>query len=154
MDRSELSEAIIAEMEAVVQAAVAEAVPALLEGDLAALERRAQQLGRVILGRLIEVVVQRRERRLERAVQCPDCGQRLGQRARPRHLQGLVGDYRLERTYYWCAECGHSQVPLDAALGLGPGVLAPGLARVVARAAIEAPFAQAVEVGYRWQLQG
>lgn len=148
MDRSALSEAIIAEaeMEGVVHAALAEAVPALLEGDLAALEQQAQQLGRVILGRLIEVTVERRERSLPRVVRCPHCGQRLGQRARPRHLQGLVGDYRLERTYYWCGGCGHSAVPLDDELGLGPGGLSPGLARVVARAAIEAPFAQAVEV--------
>jgi hypothetical protein len=145
MDRSELSEAIIAEMEAVVHAALEQAVPALLEGDLAALEQRTQHLGRVILGRLIEVTVARRAGALPRPARCAQCGGPLRARARPRHLQGLVGDYRLERTYYWCGGCGHSAAPVDEELGLGPGVLSPGLARVVARAAIEAPFAQAVD---------
>ena len=145
MDRSELSLAIIAEMETVVRAALERAVPALLEGDLASMEQQAQEVGRIILGRLIEAAVARRERAQPRPERCPQCGERLGQRARARHLQGVVGDYRLERTYYWCGACGHSAVPLDAELGLGPGVLSPGLARVVARAAIEAPFAQAVD---------
>lgn len=140
MDRDELSEAIIAEMAAVVHAALVQAVPRLLEADLATMERQAQQMGRVIVGRLIELT------RAPRPARCAQCGGRLWERERPRQLQGLVGDYRLERTYYWCAECGHSEVPLDAEVGLGSGVLAPGLARVVARAAIEAPFAQAVEV--------
>jgi hypothetical protein len=57
----------------------------------------------------------------------------------------VVGDYRLQRTYYWCASCRQGQAPLDDTLGLGPGVLSPGLARVVARAAIAAPCAQAVD---------
>jgi hypothetical protein len=145
MDRNELSLAIIAEMEGVVHATLEHAVPALLEGDLATLEQRAQEVGRIILGRLIEAAVARRERARPCPQRCPDCGERLGQRVRARQLQGLVGDYRLERMYYWCGACGHSALPLDAELGLGPGVLSPGLARVVARAAIEAPFAQAVD---------
>jgi len=45
---------------------------------------------------------------------------------------GLVGDYTLCRAYYWCAACKRGTAPLDAALGLGPGEVSPGLARVVA----------------------
>ena len=147
MDRAELSRAIIAEMETVVRAGLEETVPTLLDADLATMEQRVQQLGRVIFGRLIEVVAVQRdqERDAPQPLVCPACGDALRRRARPRHLQGVVGDYRLQRTYYWCAGCGQGQAPLDERLGLGPGVLSPGLARVVARAAIEAPFAHAVD---------
>jgi hypothetical protein len=144
MDRTALSKAIIAEMEAVVRTGLEETVPALLDADLATMEQRVQQLGRVIFGRPIEVVAVRRDQGASQPLVCPGCGGALRRRARPRHLQG-VGDYRLQRTYYWCAGCRQGQAPLDDTLGLGPGVLSPGLARVVARAAIEAPFAQAVD---------
>ena len=64
---------------------------------------------------------------------------------RPRPLVGLVGDYDLHRAYYWCTTCGQSSVPLDEALGLGPGTVSPGLLRVVARATVDATFTPAVE---------
>ncbi len=99
MDRSELSVAIITEIETVVHTALEEAVPAMLNADLATMERQAQEVGRLILGHLIEVMVRQRERAQPCRVRCPQCGGRLGQRARVRHLQGLVGDYRLARTY-------------------------------------------------------
>src|SRR5690349_19093722 len=138
MDRTALSEAIIAEMEAVVRTGLEETVPALLDADLATMEQRVQQLGRVVFGRLIEVVAARRDQDQDapRPRVCPDCGGALRRHTRARHLQGVVGDYRLQRTYYWCAGCRQGQAPLDDVLGLGPGVLSPGLARVVARAAI------------------
>jgi hypothetical protein len=101
MDRTALSTAIIAEMEAVVRAGLEETVPALLDADLATMEQRVQQLGRVIFGRLIEVVAVQREQAQDVAPPrvCPDCGGALRRRVRPRRLQGVVGDYRLQRTY-------------------------------------------------------
>ena len=72
--------------------------------------------------------------------------QRVQQRReRPRPLVGLVGDYVLHRAYYWCAVGKQGAAPLDAALGLGPGDVSPGLARVVARAAVEATVTPAAE---------
>jgi hypothetical protein len=56
-----------------------------------------------------------------------------------------VGDYTLHRDYYWCAACQRGAAPLDAALGLGPGAVSPGLTRVVARATVETSFTAAVE---------
>jgi hypothetical protein len=61
MDRSELSEAIIAEMETVVRAGLEETVPALLDADRATMEQRVQHLGRVIFGRLIAAVAVQRD---------------------------------------------------------------------------------------------
>jgi hypothetical protein len=132
-------------MAAVVGTALEETVPQLLSLDLAPMEQQVQQLGRRLWGQLIALVLAQRARLAPQPVRCPACAGRLRQRERPRQMQGVVGDYTVVRTYYWCAGCGQSQVPLDADLGLGPGVLSPGLARVVARAALEAPFAQAVE---------
>jgi len=53
----------------------------------------------------------------------------------------LVGDYTLCRPYYWCAACKRGTAPLDAALGLGPAEVSPGLART----AVEATFTPAAE---------
>jgi hypothetical protein len=75
--------------------------------------------------------------------QCGQCGasmRRVGRRAR--HLVGLVGDVRLVRPYYHCASCGVGRAPADAVWGLDGGMLTPGLARVVARDGLEAPFGQ------------
>jgi len=66
--------------------------------------------------------------------------------ARPRALQGLVGDYRVRRAYCVCDRCGHGVAPLDERLGLGPGALSPGLARVACRVGIEDGFGSAADV--------
>lgn len=145
MDRAELSSAIIAEMQALVGEALEAVVPELLTLDMATLEQRVQAVGRVILGQLIERVARAHAQELARPVGCAGCGGRLKRQERTRPLVGLVGDYALHRAYYWCPACGQSVVPLDAALGLGPGSVAPGLLRVVARATVETTFAPAVE---------
>lgn len=147
MDRAELSSAIIQEMQAVVADALEGVVPELVtaEPDLATLERRVQHVGRVILGQLIERVVRAHAHLLPWPVRCAACGGALKRRERTRHLVGLVGDYALPRAYYWCTACGQSRAPLDAAVGLGTGTVSPGLARVVARATVDAPFTAAVE---------
>lgn len=145
MDRAELSAAIIAEMQALVGETLEGAVPDLLALDLATLEQRVQQVGRVILGGLIERVVQGQAQTVPRPVRCAACAGRLKRQARTRHVVGLVGNYALRRDYAWCPHCGWSVVPVDAAVGLGTGALSPGLARVVARAAVETSFEHAAE---------
>jgi len=145
MDRAELSSAIIQEMQGVVEEALATVVPEVLTVDLATLEQRVQQVGRVILGGLIERVARGHAQGLPRPARCAACGGALKRRERPRPLVGLVGDYTLRRAYYWCAACKRGAPPLDAALGLGPGDVSPGLARVVARAAVDATFTPAAE---------
>lgn len=129
----------------VVRTALEETVPTLLDADLAAIEQRVQQMSRRLWGQLVELVLVQRARQAPRPLRCAECGAALCRRERERHLQGLVGDYTVRRPWYWCAGCGQSQAPLDEDVGLGPGVLSPGLARVVARAALEVPFAPAVD---------
>src|SRR5438094_730073 len=103
MDRADLSAAIIQEMGAVFMAALG----ALLTSDLAGIEQRLRQVGRAVCGSVVERVAAVREAAEERGA-CPACGGRLHSvdQARPRHLQGLVGDYTLCRAYYQCAGCG------------------------------------------------
>ncbi len=145
MDRTELSSAIIQEMQDVMGEALEVVMPALLTADLATLEQRVQQVGRVILGGLIERVATAQAQGLPRPARCPACKGTLKRRERPRPLVGLVGDYTLRRPYYWCAACKRGTAPLDAALGLGAGEVSPGLARVVARVAVDATFTPAAE---------
>jgi len=145
MDRAELSSAIIQEMHAVVGETLEDVVPELLTLDLATLEQRVQQWGRVLLGRLIEQVAAGQAQQVPRPACCAACGGTLKRQERTRALVGLVGDYALRRAYYWCAACQQGEAPLDAALGLGPGTVSPGLTRVVARATVDAPFTAAVE---------
>jgi hypothetical protein len=145
MDRTELSSAIIQEMQVLVGEALEAVVPDMLTAGLATLEQRVQQVGRVILGGLIERVAVAHAQGLPRPARCPTCHGPLKRRERPRPLVGLVGDYTLRRPYYWCATCKQGAAPLDVALGLGPGGVSPGLARVVVRAAVEATFTPAAE---------
>jgi len=145
MDRANLSSAIIQEMQAVVGEALATVVPELLTADLATLEQRVQQVGRVILGGLIERVAAGQAQGLPRPARCPVCHGVLKRRERARSLVGLVGDYTRCRAYYWCAACKQGAVPLDTALGLGAGTVSRGLTRVVARVAVDATFTPAVE---------
>jgi len=148
MDREDLSAAMIQDLGALFTAALDDALPTLLGSDLAEMEQRVRTLGRAVLGQVITRVI-RLHATLgaeERGV-CPGCGGTLAcvDRARVRRLQGLVGDYTVHRVYYRCAQCGQGHVPLDAQLGLGTGVLSPGLARVVCREGIDGAFENAVD---------
>jgi len=148
MDRADLSAAMIQELGAVFTAALDEALPALLGSDLAEMEQRVRTLGRAVLGQVITRVIRLHATRgAEERGACPGCGGTLAcvDGARVRRLQGLVGDYTLHRVYYRCARCGQGHVPLDAPLGLGTGVLSPGLARVVCREGIDGACENAVD---------
>jgi hypothetical protein len=141
----DLSSAIIQEMQVLVGEALEALVPEMLSVDMATLEQRVQQVGRLLLGQLIARVAAGHAQLLPRPVCCAHCGGKLKRQERPRPLVGLVGDYALHRDYYWCAACQQGAAPLDAALGLGPGSISPGLLRVVARATVETSFTAAVE---------
>jgi Uncharacterised protein family (UPF0236) len=147
VDRDELSAAIIQEMGAVFMAALAEALPATRGMDLGRLERHLRQMLRPVMGQAVERIVALEATGAQESVACPACGGRMRRvdQARPRAVQGLVGDYTLRRAYDCCTGCRQGHVPLDARLGLGPGVLSPGLARVVCRASLESPFEVAVD---------
>jgi hypothetical protein len=148
MDRAELSEAIIQELGALFMAAVQEVATELLSADLDGIERRLQAVSRQVFGRVLEQVIAVRAGHPRERPPCPACGGllRLVDRARPRQLQGLVGDATVHRPTYVCTRCGQGHAPLDTALGLGQGALTPALARVVCRAGLETSFGEASDL--------
>jgi hypothetical protein len=147
MDRPNLSASIIREVGASLMVGLNRIGPELLDSDLDGIEQRLQDLGRQVLGQVVEGVVRTLAAEPVVAPLCPACRQpmRLVDRARPRDLQGLVGDYTLTRPYFGCATCHHGRAPLDDRLGLAAGALSPGLARVACRLGIEDSFGEAAD---------
>jgi hypothetical protein len=143
MQDSEWQARVVAAAQAAVGALVEAVVQSGLEQDLGTLERRVQAGLRRVGQVVVEGVAQAQEVARTPGA-CAQCGGRL--RAvglRPRTLLGLVGEYHLQRPYYACRTCGTPTSPLDARLGLGSGVLAPGLARVAAYEGSRSSFAEA-----------
>jgi hypothetical protein len=148
MGRPTLSATIIREMGETFMSALARVGPELLESDLDGVEQRLQDVGRRVMGAVVDSIVGTLAAEpCGEVPNCPTCGRpmRLVDPARPRHEQGLVGDYTLIRPYYGCTACQHGLAPLDARLGLGSGALSPGLARVACRLGIEDSFAEAAD---------
>ncbi len=149
MDRPELSEAIVRELGELFMSELRQAGPDLVATDLDGIERRLQEVSRRVLGRVVEAVVTTIA--AGQSVERPTCGtchrmMRTVAPARPRALQGLVGDYRVRRAYFVCDRCGHGVAPLDERLGIGPGAVSPGLGRVACRVGIEAGFGSAADL--------
>jgi hypothetical protein len=147
MDRPNLSATIIREVGAIFMAGLSQIGPELLASDLDGIEQRLQDLGRRVMGEVVEGVARTLAAEPSPAPRCPACGRRmrLVDPARPRQVQGLVGDYTLARPYYACGACHRGLAPLDARLGVGPGALSPGLARVACRLGIEDSFGEAAD---------
>lgn len=149
MDRADLSETIVGELGELFVKELRRVGAELVAADLDGIERCLQELSRRVLGRVVETVTATiaAGQSVERPV-CGTCQQAMRSvaRARPRALQGLVGDYRLRRAYFVCDRCGHGAAPLDERLGIGAGALSPGLARVACRVGIEDGFGTAADL--------
>jgi hypothetical protein len=146
VDRTPLSEAIVQELADIFADALRRAAPALIETDMDGIERGVQELARRVMGPVVEQVVATiaAADAMAEAPRCDGCHapMRLVDAARSRALQGLVGEYQLRRACFVCDGCHRGVVPVDARLGIGPGALSPGLARVACRAGIDDPFGE------------
>ncbi|MCA1599099.1 MAG: ISKra4 family transposase [Chloroflexi bacterium] len=148
MDSMDLSEDSIHEVGVLFEAALRAVAAELSTDDLAGLERRLQAVGRVVLGQVVErVLAGRAAHEGGEGLPCPHCGgpMRRVDRARARHIQGVVGDYTIRRAYDLCDVCRRGQAPLDVRIGLGPGTVSPSLLRAVCRLGIETSFAEAMD---------
>lgn len=138
--------AVVAEAVATLEEGLG-AVAAVLEGaDLLALERCLQQVLRAVGSVLVSGILnQRAQGPAGEATSCPRCGRRLHLvgRERQRTVLGLVGEYRLGRPAFSCAQCHAGHVPLDDVLGLGAARLSPALAAAVCHAAQQGSFTAA-----------
>lgn len=149
MDRAELSDGIVEELGELFVSELRRVGSELVAADLDGIEQGLQEVSRRVLGRVVEAVVATIA--AGQPAGRPTCGtcqreMRAVDPARPRALQGLVGDYRVRRAYFVCDPCGHGVAPLDERLGIGPGALSPGLARVACRVGIEEGFGSAADL--------
>jgi hypothetical protein len=77
---------------------------------------------------------------------CPHCGEAARfVNYRPKDLISLLGDIRVVRGYYHCAQCGRGQFPWDQILRISPQRLTPGAQEVVCLAGIQESFGKAAE---------
>ena len=61
-------------------------------------------------------------------------------------MVSLLGNVRIKRAYYHCADCRGGQAPLDEEVGLTAIKLTPAAAEVTCLAGVQTSFAQAAEV--------
>jgi hypothetical protein len=98
-----------------------------------------RQVGNRALGNYIS----RQEAEPAEAVSCT-CGEpapRLAKRAAK--AISVFGKIRYERQYYLCRRCAQGQCPLDRQLGIEPGQVTPGLAKLLGLAGVEVAFEEA-----------
>lgn len=97
------------------------------------------QVGNRALGKYVSRV----ESEPEAQVVC-SCGA-SAQRLVKREAKALsvFGKIKYERQYYLCRVCGRGQCPLDRRLGIEPGQVTPGLAKLLALAGVEVAFEEA-----------
>jgi hypothetical protein len=67
------------------------------------------------------------------------------QEVRSKPLLTVVGPARLSRPYYWCAQCGTGQFPVDRELDIENTEFSPGVRRMQALVGHAAPFDQGRE---------
>jgi hypothetical protein len=148
MDRPQLSAAIIAELADLFTETLHRNAARLVDCDLDGMEQCVQEMARTVFGPVVEKVVMAVATALpSQPPDCPHCQgpMRLVDGARSRSLQGLVGDYGIVRPYFVCDGCHRGGALLDERLGIGAGVLSPGLMRVACRLGIDDSFEDAVD---------
>lgn len=148
MDRAELSDAIIDDLGHLFVSVLKQHACRLVASDFDGIEQCLQEVGRQVFGPVVEeTVAARAAAAREERPPCPLCHQRmrLVDAQRSRDLQGLVGDYQITRAYFFCDDCHRGAAPLDERLGLGGGVLSPGLERVACWFGIDDSFQEGVD---------
>lgn len=77
---------------------------------------------------------------------CPHCAESarcVGWR--DKGVMSLLGEVRLQRHYYHCADCGHGHYPWDATLRTADQRMTPGAREVVCLAGIQESFGKAAD---------
>jgi hypothetical protein len=100
-----------------------------------------KQLGRMVLGSTLSQA----EGKPVQQIAC-ECGGELSyQRRRAAKIMSMFGWVTYERSYYANCQCGGGQAPLDKELGLAPGEVTAGLARLMALAGSALPFGESAQ---------
>lgn len=83
----------------------------------------------------------------ERYVRCEKCGGiKELQSYSPKSYLTMLGEVRIERAYYYCRNCGASEVPYDKKIGMSGRQSSLGLIRSVSRCSADKPFEEAAEM--------
>lgn len=87
---------------------------------LTAIERIVLEVGKELEGKMAQAVIGRQEEvRPVPGPACPECGKEMGYKdTQPRQVTSLVGELRIERSYYHCAQCKTGIFPLDRQLAV------------------------------------
>jgi hypothetical protein len=108
-----------------------------LEAVETALRAALHQAGAAALTQLLQFEAPASDRR---RLLC-GCGHHAQfQEVRPKPLLTVVGPARLSRPYYWCAQCGTGQFPVDVELDIENTEFSPGVRRMQALVGQAAPF--------------
>jgi hypothetical protein len=128
-----MAELLVAEIERVIQPE--ETIMTVEDG----MRELLRQVGKRGLGKYVNC----QEDQPAATVVC-SCGQ-AAPRLTKREAKAIsvFGKISYERAYYLCRECGQGQCPLDRQLGLQPGQVTPGLAKLIALAGVEVAFEEA-----------
>ena len=113
-----------------------------LEAVETALRAALHQAGAAALTQLLHFGAPAPE---ERRLLCRGGHHAQFQEVRSKPLLTVVGPTRLSRPYYWCAQCGTGQFPLDRELDIENTAFSPGVRRMQAMVGQEAPFDQGRE---------
>lgn len=98
-----------------------------------------RQVGKQALG----TYLCRAETSPEAEIAC-GCGERARRLAkREAKAISVFGKMSYEREYYLCRACGQGQCPLDRRMGIEPGQVTSGLAKLLALAGVEVAFEEA-----------
>jgi len=81
------------------------------------------------------------EKRGRQSLRCPTCDRLLSARpAVSRTVRTLVGDFEIERPYFYCRYCREGTYPLERVLGLCPGQIQLDVQQAAADLATELPY--------------
>lgn len=113
------------------------------EDTLMLVEDGMREALRLVGNRALGKYLSRQEVEPPEEVGCA-CGEEASRLAkREAKAISVFGKINYQRQYYLCRTCGQGQCPLDQRLGLEPGQVTPGLAKLIALTGVEVAFEEA-----------
>jgi len=117
------------------------------EKDLQTIEEAIRALMRGIGLSSIEAIVGQYDRHHRKGARpCPQCGKKhQWKRYEARQCISTLGEFMIDRAYYYCSDCRGGWSPLDERLGLGRSELSPVAEQIASYAGAFMPFATAAD---------
>ncbi len=110
--------------------------------DLEATEQALREMGQRVSGGLLEKLLNADGDLPRIDVVCGKGHRARFTGRRPKQLVTVVGDVKLERGYYYCAQCDEGVIPRDRELDVEGTSLSPGVRRMIGLVGAKEPFAE------------